>query len=76
MIFRIIGDTIELDGLPVATIPPSVWPTRRDDLAYMLEGYDPDKERDLTEARDEQIAGLREEVENLQAEIAELEAAQ
>lgn len=77
MIFRIIGDTIEFDGLPVATIMTSVWPTRRDYLVETLEAYDPDEQqRLLDEARDERddkIAGLREEIENLQAEKAELE---
>lgn len=42
MTFRIIDDTIELDGAPVATILPSVWPTKRDYLEQTLEAYDPD----------------------------------
>lgn len=86
MIFRIIGDTIELDGLPVATILTSVWPARRGYLVETLETYEPDGERVLEDERDElrarveelenTIAGLREEIENLQAEIVELEDAQ
>lgn len=82
MNFRIIDDTIELDGLPVAAILSSVWPTRRDDLVVALEAYDPDELSKLAEAQYEiedlnaTIAGLREEIEDLQAEIAELEDAQ
>jgi ABC-type Zn uptake system ZnuABC Zn-binding protein ZnuA len=57
MIFRIVGDTIEYDGVPVATILPSAWPTLRDYVEDALESYDPDHEAaisaELDAARDE-----------------------
>jgi predicted nuclease with TOPRIM domain len=76
MIFRIIDDTIELDGLPVARILPSVWPTRRDYLEQTLEAYDPDRETLLSDEKDEykaRIAEIREENERLSERIELLE---
>lgn len=54
--FRVISDTIEYDRIPIATILPSVWSTRRADIEMYLETYDPHKEdtlvSDLAEAQD------------------------
>jgi predicted RNase H-like nuclease (RuvC/YqgF family) len=86
MIFRIIDDTIELDGLPVATILPSVWPTRRDYLEQTLESYEPKTESELRDERDELKArideltteniGLKNRVDDLENEVYDLENAQ
>jgi len=76
MIFRIIGDTIELDGLPVATIHPSVWPTRRDYLEQALEAYDPDSDKSLNELvaeLEEQLADAKRDNETLRDEKEALE---
>jgi hypothetical protein len=79
MIFSIIDDTIELDGLPVATIHPSVWPTRRDYLEQTLESYEPKTESELRDERDELKArideltteniGLKNRVDDLEVEL-------
>jgi hypothetical protein len=72
MIFRIIGDTIELDGLPVATILPSVWPTRRGYLEQSLDDYEADSDLTIAELRDENLR-LTKLVDVLDARIADLE---
>jgi hypothetical protein len=69
MIFRIIDDTIELDGLPVATILPSVWPTRRDYLEQTLEAYEPDHEADISAEN----AELKDRIRELEDRIDDLE---
>lgn len=68
--FRVIGDTIEFDGVAVATILPSAWPTLRDDVEMALYGAT----RGLEEERDDLIAQVRDledEVRRLQDELGE-----
>lgn len=81
MTFRIVGDTIEYEGVTVAEILPGAWPTLRDDLEQALDGYNPSSQETIAELeyqlgeakRDNET--LRDEKEALEDEIDKLENA-
>lgn len=62
--FRIFGDTIYYDGLPVAAILPTAWPTRRDYIERTLDGFDP--------CAPDEIDYLKDQIAELESQVREL----